>query len=169
MLRVWSLASIGGLRIGHCRKLQHGLQMWLGSGVAVAVASAGSCSSDATPTLGTSICCRCGCKKKKKKKRRGKKSLCEQTKIVKEGLGLLGWGWIQGQGGGCRLDRKGSDAGNRAKQVQAGEGGRGHEGKAGRRSHVPGSRQDKQHLSLAPGEDKAPPGEGPWQEEQVGG
>ena len=30
-------------------------------------------------------------------------------------------------------------------------------------------RQDKQHLSLAPGEDKAPPGEGPWQEEQVGG
>ena len=33
-----SLASLSGLRIRHCHKLQHGSQMWLGSLVAVAVA-----------------------------------------------------------------------------------------------------------------------------------
>ena len=33
---VWPLALLSGLRIWHCRKLWHSLQMWLGSGVAVA-------------------------------------------------------------------------------------------------------------------------------------
>ena len=49
------LASLSGLRIWHCHKLQ------LRSGIAVAeaVTMAGSCSSDSTPNLGTSICCRC--------------------------------------------------------------------------------------------------------------
>ena len=37
-MQVWSLASLSGLRIGHCRELWWRLQMHLGSGIAVAVA-----------------------------------------------------------------------------------------------------------------------------------
>ena len=37
-IEVRSLASLSGLRIWHCCKLQHRLKMQLGSGVAVAVA-----------------------------------------------------------------------------------------------------------------------------------
>ena len=47
------LASLSGLRIRHCHKLWHRLQMWLRSGIAVAVVQAGSCSSDLTPSPGT--------------------------------------------------------------------------------------------------------------------
>ena len=50
---VWSLASLSGLRIWHCRELQCRSQMWLGS--CVAMAQACSCSSNWTPSLGTSI------------------------------------------------------------------------------------------------------------------
>ena len=62
------LLWLNGLRIWHYYKLQHRMQMWLGSGIAVAVAQAGSCISNSVPRLGTSICCRCGPKKEKKKK-----------------------------------------------------------------------------------------------------
>ena len=57
-MRMWvrSLASLSGLRIPHCSKLQHRLQVCLRSGVAVAVVQASSCSSDSTPSLETSIC-----------------------------------------------------------------------------------------------------------------
>ena len=58
----------GGLRIHCCCKLQHKLQMCLGSGVAVAVLEASSCSSDSTPSLGTYICHRYGSKKKRREK-----------------------------------------------------------------------------------------------------
>ena len=58
--QVESLASLSGLRIGRCCKLQ------LGSGIAVAVILAGSYSSDWTSSLGTSILCGCGPKKDKK-------------------------------------------------------------------------------------------------------
>ena len=61
-----SLASISGLRIQRCLKLQRRSQMWLGPGIAVSVKQASGCSSDSTPNLGTSICCRDGPKKKNK-------------------------------------------------------------------------------------------------------
>ena len=66
-MRVQSLASLSGLRIQCCNKLQRSLQMQLEPSVAVAVVEAGSYSSDSTPSLETSICCRCGPKKTKKK------------------------------------------------------------------------------------------------------
>ena len=53
---VRSLASLSGLRIGHCHELWCSSKAWLGSSVAVAVVEASSCSSDSTPSLGTSIC-----------------------------------------------------------------------------------------------------------------
>ena len=64
--RMWvqSLASLNGLGIQHCCKLQPRLHMWLKSGIAVAVVQAGSCSSDLTPHLRRSICHKCGPKKK---------------------------------------------------------------------------------------------------------
>ena len=62
--RVWSLASLSGLRIQHCRELWCRSKMWLRSHVAVAVA--GSFSSNLTPSLGTSVCLGCGPKKRKK-------------------------------------------------------------------------------------------------------
>ena len=65
-MQVRSLASLSGLRIGHCHELRCSLQTWLGSGMAMAVAMASTCSSDWTPSLGTSVCCRFGPKKKKK-------------------------------------------------------------------------------------------------------
>ena len=65
-MRVQSLASLSGLRIQHCHKMQQRSKIWLGSCVAVAVAKASSCSSKVTPSLGTSMCCRYGCEKKKK-------------------------------------------------------------------------------------------------------
>ena len=43
-----------GVRIWHCCKLQHRLQMGLGACIAVVVVKASSCSSDSTPSL-TSI------------------------------------------------------------------------------------------------------------------
>ena len=55
MLRVQSLASLGGLRIWCFRELWCRLQTWLGSGLAVAVVEAGSCCSSSPPSLGTSI------------------------------------------------------------------------------------------------------------------
>ena len=69
-LRLRSLASLGGLRIQHCRELWCRSQTRLGSGVAVAVAVAGSCSSNWIPSLGTSMCCRCSPKKTKGKKKK---------------------------------------------------------------------------------------------------
>ena len=69
-IRVRTLASLSGLKIHHCHKLRHRLQMWLRSIVAVAVAWAGSCSSDSVPSLGTSICCGCSALKKRKKEKR---------------------------------------------------------------------------------------------------
>ena len=39
-MQVQSLASLSGLRIRHCHKLRHRLQIWLGSGVTTAVAQA---------------------------------------------------------------------------------------------------------------------------------
>ena len=75
--QVWSLASLGGLRIWHCHELWCRLQTRLRSGIAVVVAKASSCSSDLTPSLGISICCKCGPKKKRnnkdKKKQKKKK------------------------------------------------------------------------------------------------
>ena len=67
-MRLWvqSLASLGGLRIQHCRELWCRSQTRLGSHVAVAVVQAGSCSSDWNPSLGTSIFHGCGSKKEKK-------------------------------------------------------------------------------------------------------
>ena len=59
-LRVWSLASLSGLRIWRCRELWCRLQTWLGS---CAVAS--SCSSASTPCLGTSVCMSVALKSKK--------------------------------------------------------------------------------------------------------
>ena len=66
---VWSLASLGGLRIWPCCKLWLRLQMWLGSTVDVAVVKAGSYSSNLDPNLQKFICYRWGPKKKKKKSR----------------------------------------------------------------------------------------------------
>ena len=54
-MQVQSLASLSGLRIQHCHKLQHRSQMRLGSGIAVAVVKAGGCSSESTPSGGTSV------------------------------------------------------------------------------------------------------------------
>ena len=68
-IQVQSQASLSGLRIWRCLKLQRGSQMRLGSCVAVAVVQAGSCSSDSTPSLGTSICHQCGPRKKNKTKK----------------------------------------------------------------------------------------------------
>ena len=65
---VWFLASLSGLRLWHCHKLQCRSQMWIPSGVAVAVGQTGSWGSDLTPSLGTSICCRCGHKKEERRK-----------------------------------------------------------------------------------------------------
>ena len=48
-VRVWSLASLSGLRIRYCRELWCRSQMWLGSGIGVAALQAGSCSSNSTP------------------------------------------------------------------------------------------------------------------------
>ena len=66
-MRVWSQASLSGLRIQCCCELCRS-QMWLRSGVPVTVAQAGSWSSNWPPSLGTSMCCICGPKKLKKKK-----------------------------------------------------------------------------------------------------
>ena len=66
--RVWSLASLSGLKIRCCCELWCRSQTWLGSWVAVTMAQASNCSSDSTPSLGTSICCRCRPKKTKKQK-----------------------------------------------------------------------------------------------------
>ena len=70
-MQVQSLASLSGLRIGHCHELWCRSQTRLRSHVAVAGAS--SYSPNLTPGLGTSICCRCGPKKQKAKKKKKKK------------------------------------------------------------------------------------------------
>ena len=62
-MRVQFLASLCGLKIWHCCKLQCRSQMRLGSGVAMA----GGYGSNSTLSLRTSICHRCHPKKKKKK------------------------------------------------------------------------------------------------------
>ena len=61
-----TLASFSRIRIWSCCKLQHRLQMQLGSGVAVALVLAGPYSSDSTASLGTSVYHRCGPKMTKK-------------------------------------------------------------------------------------------------------
>ena len=66
-MRVWSLASLSGLRIRCCHELWGKSRMWLRSGIAVAVTWAGSYSSSSTPNLGTSICRGYGPKKIKQK------------------------------------------------------------------------------------------------------
>ena len=68
-MRVWSLASLGGLRNWCCCKLRCRSQTRLGSGIAVAMVQASSYSSDSTPSLRISICHGCGPKKTKKKKK----------------------------------------------------------------------------------------------------
>ena len=62
-MRVWSLASLSGLRNWRRCELWCSWQMRLRCHIAMAVVPAGSCSSDSTPSLGTSICSRCGPKK----------------------------------------------------------------------------------------------------------
>ena len=52
---VWSLTSLIGVRIQHCRELWCRWPAWLRYLVAVAAVYVGSCSSDLTPSLGTSI------------------------------------------------------------------------------------------------------------------
>ena len=52
-LQFLSLASLGRLRIRHCRELQRRLQTRLRSSIAVTVLWAGSWSSDSNPGLGT--------------------------------------------------------------------------------------------------------------------
>ena len=64
-MRVWSLASLSGLRIWRCHELWCRLQTWLRSCMAVA----GSWSSNSSSSLETSVCCRCGPQKLKKKKK----------------------------------------------------------------------------------------------------
>ena len=66
-LRVWSLASLSGLRIWHCHVLWYRSQTQLRSCTAVAEAS--GCSSTLTPSLGISICCGCGPGKQNKFKK----------------------------------------------------------------------------------------------------
>ena len=68
-MKVQSPVLLSGLRIWHCHKMQHRLQIWLRSGIAVAWA--GGCSSNSTLSLGTSICHRRSTKKQKKKKKIG--------------------------------------------------------------------------------------------------
>lgn len=64
-MRMWVglLASLNGLVIWHCHKLQHKSRMQLRSGIAVAVMYAGSYNSDSI--LGTFICRECSPKDKK--------------------------------------------------------------------------------------------------------
>ena len=64
--RVWSLASLNGLRIWHCYELWFRSQTQLWSGIAMAVAQASSYNSDSTRSLGISVCRKCGLKKIKK-------------------------------------------------------------------------------------------------------
>ena len=64
------LASLSGLRIQPCCKLQPRSKIQLGYLVAVTVVLAGSCSSDSTPSQGTSICHKFGHRRKEKKKER---------------------------------------------------------------------------------------------------
>ena len=71
-MQVRSLASLIGLRIQRCHRLQGSSQMWLRSGVAVAVAVAPSYSSYWTPRLGTSIHCSMALKRKKVRKKKYK-------------------------------------------------------------------------------------------------
>ena len=65
LTRVWSLASLSGLKIWRWRELWYRLQAWLGTGIAVAVVSTAS---DLAPSLGTSIWQGSDPKKQKKKK-----------------------------------------------------------------------------------------------------
>ena len=75
--RIWSLASLSGLRIQRCHEPWCRLQTWLGSHIAVAVVQARSYSSDQTPILGTSICFRYSPKRtKKEKKKKRRKQIC---------------------------------------------------------------------------------------------
>ena len=83
-MRVWSLASLSGLRTQYYHELWWGSQMQLGSSAAVAVVmQAGSCSSNLTPSLGISTCCRCDPKKCKKRKKKEWKQKNDQIKESK--------------------------------------------------------------------------------------
>jgi len=70
-MRVWSLGSLSGLGIQHCRELWCRSQTWLGSCVAMAVAQASSCSSDSTPGVELPYAMGVAPKRKEKKKRNG--------------------------------------------------------------------------------------------------
>ena len=82
-MRVRSLALLSGLKIWHCYKLWHRLQMRLGPYVAVAVVWAGSCHSDSAPSLGTADVAL----KRKKEKKKKKKKKCHSP-LLKCGLNL---------------------------------------------------------------------------------
>ena len=87
-MRTWvsSLASLSGLRIRWCHKLQRRLQMWFGSCVTMAQAS--SCTSNLILSLGTSTCRRCSPKKKKEKPKPAPKTgiSCHPLPQVLDGL-----------------------------------------------------------------------------------
>ena len=83
---VQSLALLVGLRIQHCRKLQHRSQMWLRSHVAVAVVYAGSYSSDSTSSLGISMCYS---PKKEKEKKKSSISMTAPMPICVEILSVI--------------------------------------------------------------------------------
>ena len=69
-MRVWSLASLTGLRIQRCCEPWCRSQMQLGSCVAVAVVVAGSYSSSWTPSLGTSMYLNVALKRQKDQKKK---------------------------------------------------------------------------------------------------
>ena len=64
---VWSLASLSGLGIWHCRELSCSSKTWLGSQVAVTVVWAGSCISEWTPSWELPLCLGPSHKKQKRK------------------------------------------------------------------------------------------------------
>ena len=67
-LQVWSLASLSGLSIWHCRELWCCLELWCRLRSYNAVVQASSCSSDWTASLETSMCFKCSPKKQTNKK-----------------------------------------------------------------------------------------------------
>ena len=97
---VWSLTSLSGLRIWHCRELWYSSQMWLAFYIAVAVAQAGSCSFDSTPSLRTYICRGCSPKKKLQflefllwlSELRTERFLCKDVSLIS---GLAQWVKVQ--------------------------------------------------------------------------
>ena len=92
-MQVWSLTSLSGSGIWHCRELCCRSQTQLGSHVAVAVVWPSSCSSDSAPSLGTSICH--GCIPKKQKQNNYNSPPKKNNKNPWEIIGI-GTNWTQG-------------------------------------------------------------------------